>query len=37
MDEINEMCGADVTPFIEGVALINDNLGILLGALRYVH
>ena len=36
INEINDKCGADITSFIEGIELINDNLGILLGALRYV-
>ena len=36
IDEINDQCGADVTPFIERIGLINDNLGILLDALRCV-
>mmetsp|Transcript_8507 Transcript_8507/g.19048 ORF Transcript_8507/g.19048 Transcript_8507/m.19048 type:complete len:728 (+) Transcript_8507:256-2439(+) len=32
--DINDRCGADVSPIIEGIGLIKDNLGILLGALR---
>ncbi|KAL7543401.1 hypothetical protein ACHAXR_012818 [Thalassiosira sp. AJA248-18] len=37
IDEISEQCGADVSPIIEGIGLIKDNLGILLGALRQVN
>jgi hypothetical protein len=36
IDKINDQCGADVTPFIEGIGIINDSLGILLDALRCV-
>lgn len=36
MDEISSQCGADVSPIIEGIGVIKDNLGILLGALRYI-
>jgi len=34
--EIASQCGADVSPIIEGIGLIKDNLGILLGSLRLV-
>jgi hypothetical protein len=34
IDELNDQCGADVTPIIEGIGIINDNLGLLLDALR---
>lgn len=37
IDDLSSQCGADVSPIIEGIGLIKDNLGILLGALRYVH
>ena len=37
IDEINEFCGADVTPFIERIGLIKVSLELLLGALRYVN
>jgi hypothetical protein len=31
IDVISNQCGALVTPIIEGVGLVKDNLGILLG------
>ncbi|EED90823.1 predicted protein [Thalassiosira pseudonana CCMP1335] len=34
IDVISNQCGALVTPIIEGVGLVKDNLGILLGAFR---
>ena len=37
IDEINEQCGANLSPIIEGVGLIKDNIGVLLGALRSVN
>ena len=36
VDKINDQCGADVTPIVERIGIINDNLGILLDALRCV-
>jgi hypothetical protein len=37
IDKINDQCGADVSPIIEGVGIINDSLGVLLDALRCVY
>lgn len=34
IDELSNQCGSDVTPIIEGIGIINNNLGILLDALR---
>ena len=34
IDKINNSCGMDASPVIEGIGLINDNLELLLGALR---
>ena len=34
MDEMSEQCGTNVSPTIEGIGVLKDNLGILLEALR---
>lgn len=34
IDELNDQCGAAVSPIIEGIGIIKENLGILLDALR---
>lgn len=34
IDELNNQCGSDISPIIEGIGIINDNLGLLLDALR---
>ena len=34
VDEITRQCGSEVTPIIDGISLVEDNLGMLLGALR---
>eukprot|EP00804_Cyclotella_cryptica_P005769 CCRYP_000093-RB/>CCRYP_000093-RB protein AED:0.06 eAED:0.06 QI:617/1/1/1/1/0.85/7/102/667 len=34
IDKISSQCGASVSPIIEGIGLVKDNLGILLSALR---
>ena len=36
VDELTRSCGADVTPIVEGIGIIHDNLELLLDALRYV-
>ena len=36
IDEINYSCGAELTPLIEGISPINNNLELLFDALRYV-
>jgi len=36
IDELTRSCGADVTPIVEGIGIIHDNLELLLDALRYV-
>jgi hypothetical protein len=33
-DELTRSCGADVTPIVEGIGIIHDNLQLLLDALR---
>ena len=37
IDEINNSCEMDASSVIEGIGLINDNLELLLAALRYVN
>ena len=37
IDKINDQCGADVNPVIEGIGIIYDSLGVLLDALRCVY
>ena len=34
IDKISNSCGMDASPVFEGIGLINDNLELLLGALR---
>lgn len=34
VDEITRQCGSEVTPIIDSISLVEDNLGMLLGALR---
>jgi len=36
IDNINRLCGGDMSPIVEGMELINDNLGALQDALRQV-
>lgn len=36
VDELTRSCGADVTPIVEGIGILHNNLELLLDALRYV-